>query len=133
MPLTVKVDLSNISAADGSNKRTASYSAGTGNPSWVAVTETGENAGDIDLSNPSQSDKNQTVNIEWSLPAGFGTTFNGTNPFSSTATDFTVVSGGGTKTLTVSDTNNDQTPGTEYSYSLNLSDGTFIDPKVINY
>lgn len=140
MPLTVKVNVLNISAANSSNERTATYSAGTGNPSWVTVTETGTNAGNIDLSNPAQSGKNQTVNIEWTLPSDFipnfeddeSITVTAVAPATSTA-DFTYVSGSGTKILTVSDSNNDTTPGLNYSYRLNLSDGTFIDPKVINY
>ncbi len=129
MPLTVKLNLSNIGAANSSHERTAAYAAGSGNPSWVTVSTTGN----IDLSNPGNADKNKTVNISWTLPSDFAANFDGTNPFSSEYTDFAVVSGANTKTLTVSDTNNDPTPGNEYSYSLKLSDGTFIDPKVINY
>jgi len=140
MPLTVKVNVENISDADSSNERTATYSAGTGNPSWVTITETGTNAGNINLSNPSQADRNRTVNIEWTLPSDFSATFEEDEPIGFTAVapatstaDFTNVTGQGTKTVTVSDSNNDATSGLNYSYTLYLSDGTRIDPKVINY
>jgi hypothetical protein len=124
---TVKVDLSNISAASATHERSASYSAGTGNPSWVTVGSTG----DVDLSHPPQA--NLAVDLEFSLPTGY--TFATTSPFTTNpaSADFSVVWGAGTSTLTVSDSNNDAAVGTQYDYTLHLSDGTFIDPKVINY
>ena len=128
MTSAVKVDISNISAAV-SNKRTASYGAGSGNPSWVSVSS----VGDIDLSNPTQAEKNKSVDLQFNLPTGF--TFDSTTPFSTVpaSTDFSVVSGKGGTVLTVSDTNNDAVKGTNYEYTLHLNDGTGIDPKVINY
>ena len=124
---TVRIDLSNISAQSATNERTASYAKGTGTPSWATVGSTG----DINLSNPPQA--NLAVNLEFDLPAGY--TFASTGAFTTNpaSADFEVVSGAGTSTLTVSDSNNDATVGTQYDYTLHLSDGTFIDPKVINY
>lgn len=124
---TVKIDISNISAASATNERSASYSAGTGNPAWATVGSTG----DVDLSNPPQA--NLAVDLEFTLPSGY--TFAATTPFTTdpASADFSVSSGAGTSTLTVSDSNNDAAQGTQYDYTLNLSDGTFIDPKVINY
>lgn len=124
---TVKVDISDITAASATHERSASYAAGTGTPSWATV----GSSGDIDLSHPPQA--NLAVDLEFSLPAGY--TFDDTTPFGTApaSTDFSVVSGAGTSTLTVSDSNNDATISTQYDYTLYLSDGSFIDPKVINY
>lgn len=136
MTLTVKVDITNISAADSTGKRTATFGAGNGNPSWVTVTADGN----IDLSNPAQSGKNQTVNIEWTLPSNFDQDFENDDSIVFTAVapatstgDFLYISGSGTKALTVSDSNNDTTPGLNYAYKLMLTNDTFIDPRVINY
>lgn len=129
MTLTVKVDISSITGENPEKKRTASYAAGTGNPSWVTVATNG----DIDLSNPSQSDKDKDVDIKWTLPSGYA--FHSTTPFGTnpTSSDFSVTAGKGGTTLTVNDTNADTSVGTQYEYTLYLSDGTSIDPKVINY
>lgn len=105
--------------------RTCTYSEGQGNPVWSGVLANG----DVDLSkNGAQPD----VKIIWALPAGY--LFNSTQPFTTVpvSNDFSVTSGAGTATLTVRDTNNDASI-TDYEYTLHLSDGTKIDPKVINH
>lgn len=71
--------------------------------------------------------------VQWTLDASFGTTtFATTNAFTVTAPTglFGVVSGAGTSSLTVDDDDVDNLDG--YEYSLNLSDGTTLDPRFIN-
>lgn len=121
----VNVTIDTLTAANSTSERTGTYSAGTGNPNWASV---GTN-GDVNLNSASHAN----VNLVFTLPTGF--TFADASAFTTvpTSTDFNVTGGAGTQTLTVSDTNNDPVAGTEYMYTLHLSDGTKIDPKVINY
>lgn len=122
--INVKIDT--VGAVDTNTQlRTATYSEGSGNPGWSGVAANG----DVDLSkNGAQPD----VKIIWALPDGY--LFNATNPFTTNpvSADFSVESGAGTNTLTVRDTNNDVSI-TDYEYTLHLSDGTKIDPRVINH
>lgn len=123
----VNVTISNLGAEDPtSHNRSATYAAGTGNPAWTSVASDGE----IDLSNPGTA--TPAVNLVFTLPSGHN--FASTDGFTTdpVSSDFSIVSGGGTGTLTVSDSNNDATT-TNYEYTLNLSDGSKLDPKVINH
>ena len=106
--------------------RSAVYAPGNGNPAWVSVGTDGE----VDLSNPGNA--TPAVNLVFTLPTGHN--FASTDGFTTVpaSTKFSIVSGGGTGTLTVSDSNDD-TAKTEYEYTLNLSDGSKLDPKVINH
>jgi hypothetical protein len=121
----VNVLIDTLTDANPSGERTGTYSEGPGTPNWASV---GTN-GDINLNTAAHAN----VSIFFTLPAGY--TFASTSAFTTdpTSTDFSVTFGESTQSLTVSDTNNDPVAGTEYSYTLNLSDGTKIDPKVINY
>lgn len=83
--------------------------------------------GDIDFQG---SSANAAVDIAWTLADSLGKAF-ASNGFSAGATtEFSNITlSNGNKTLTVTD-NND--PGQQYEYSLTLSDGTVLDPKIIN-
>ena len=124
---TVAVTIDTLTEKSSTNERTGTYSKASG-PNWATV---GTN-GDVGLSNPSNQQSPQ-ANISWTLPAGF--MFASTGAFTTVpaSAEFSIVSGGGTATLTVSDDNNDTSPGTEYQYTLHLSDGSKIDPRIINY
>ena len=121
----VNVTIDSVGNANTNNERTATYSAGNGNPSWSGVATNG----DVDLS---KNGAQPNVQIIWTLPAVY--TFHATTPFSTdpVSNEFSVQSGAGTNTLTVRDANNDASI-TNYEYTLHLSDGTKIDPKVINH
>ena len=82
--------------------------------------------GDLDLRGATSA----AVDLSWTLSDILGKTFasNGFNAGNSTEFTGTVLSNGN-KTLTVTD-NND--PGQQYEYTLTLSDGTVLDPKIIN-
>lgn len=122
----VNVTIDTVGNANSTtHERTATYSEGRGNPGWSGVAGNG----DVDLSkNGAQPD----VKIIWTLPSGY--LFDSNQPFTTVpaSDDFSVTSGAGTTTLTVRDTNNDASI-TNYEYTLHLSDGTKIDPKVINH
>lgn len=107
----------NITAISGS---TGTYDKASG-PGSVA------SDGDIDFQG---SSANAAVDIAWTLADSLGKTFasNGFSAGSTSEFSNTTLSNGN-KTLTVTD-NND--PGQEYEYSLTLSDGTVLDPKIIN-
>jgi hypothetical protein len=121
----VHVTIDSVGDSNSTNDRTATYSEGNGNPGWSGVAANG----DVDLS---KNGAQPNVNIIWVLPTNF--LFDATTPFSTApvSTDFSVTSGAGTNTLTIRDSNND-TSITDYQYTLHLSDGTKIDPKVINH
>ena len=121
----VNVTIDTIGNANTNNERTATYSPGNGNPNWSGVADNG----DVDLS---KSGAQPNVQIIWTLPAGY--TFRATTPFTTdpVSNKFSVQSGAGTNTLTVRDANDDVSIA-NYDYTLYLSDGTKIDPKVINH
>lgn len=126
MTYKVKVTIDSVGTANTSKKRTATYSKGLGVPNWVTLNTPG--AGDINLTG-APADHLPAVEIIWTLPSGY--LFHETTPFSPANGDFSVVSGAGTATLTVNDSNDD--PATmAFEYTLYLDDGTSIDPKVIN-
>jgi hypothetical protein len=106
----------NITAISGS---TGTYDKNSG-PGQVAAD------GDIDLRNATSA----AVDLSWTLAESLGKTFasSGFNAGNSSELTGTALSNGN-KTLTVTD-NND--PGQQYEYSLTLSDGTVLDPKIIN-
>jgi hypothetical protein len=125
MPNNVRITISDIGAAEN-GVRPATYAAGTGVPAWASVASDG----DVDLNKNGQGQPD--VDLEWTLPSGY--LFDSTAPFrvSPDTGMFSVSSGAGTATLTVNDGNNDATQ-TEYTYTLKLSDGSTLDPKVINH
>lgn len=125
MPNNVNVSISNIGAAVNGT-RPATYAAGGGTPNWASVASNG----DIDLNKNGQGQPD--VDLRFSLPTGY--LFHATTPFTvaPASSDFSVTSGAGTATLIVNDGNNDAQQ-TEYTYTLTLSDGTNLDPKVINH
>ena len=100
----------NITAISGS---TGTYDKASG-PGQVA------SDGDIDLRNAT----NAAVDLSWTLSDSLGKTFASNGFNAGNSTEFT-----GNRTLTVAD-NND--PGQQYEYTLTLSDGTVLDPKIIN-
>lgn len=126
MTYKVRVTIDSVGTANTSKKRTATYSKGNGVPDWVTLNTPAD--GDINLTG-APANNLPAVEIIWTLPSGY--LFHGTTPFSPADGDFSVVSGAGTDTLTVSDSNNDPTTMT-YEYTLFLNDDTSIDPKVIN-
>ena len=106
----------NITAISGS---TGTYDKASG-PGQVAAD------GDIDL----RSATNAAVDLSWTLSDSLGKTFASNGFNAGNSTEFTGIAlSNGNKTLTVTD-NND--PGQQYEYSLTLSDGTVLDPKIIN-
>jgi hypothetical protein len=92
----------------------------------------GENGTYDKASGPGQvaSDGDAAIDLSWTLADSLGKTFaaSGFNGGNNTEFSGTTLSNGN-KTLTVTD-NND--PGQQYDYSLTLSDGTVLDPKIIN-
>jgi hypothetical protein len=106
----------NITAISGEN---GTYDKASG-PGQVA------SDGDIDL----RGATNAAIDLSWTLADSLGKTFaaSGFNGGNNTEFSGTTLSNGN-KTLTVTD-NND--PGQQYDYSLTLSDGTVLDPKIIN-
>lgn len=114
----------NITAISGT---TGTYDKASG-PGQVASN------GDVDFKG---SQANASVDLSWTLADSLGKTFAATG-FSSApvpgqsshANEFGSVSlSNNNKTLSVQD-NNDA--GDQYEYSLTLSDGTVLDPKIIN-
>jgi hypothetical protein len=124
---TVAVTIDTLTLKPGTTEYTGTYSKASG-PSWATV---GAN-GDVGLSNPANRQSPQ-ANISWTLPAGHTFADSGAFTTDPVSAEFSIVSGGGTATLTVSDDNNDTTAGTAYRYTLHLSDGSTIDPRIINY
>jgi hypothetical protein len=110
---TLSINITAIAGSNGTYDKTAG-------PGQVA------SDGDIDL----RGATNAAVDLSWTLADNLGKTFaaNGFNGGNSTEFTGTTLSNGN-KTLTVTD-NND--PGQQYEYSLTLSDGTVLDPKIIN-
>lgn len=118
---TLKIDITAISGSTG----TYSRSSGPG---------TVTSAGDITLN--ASSGANQ--DIAWTIDSTLTETFKSTDSFSTAP-----VPGKGShngefsgltvstdaKTLTITDANN---ANDQYEYSLTLSDGTVLDPKIIN-
>ena len=123
---TLAITIGSLTAQDASNNRTATYTKSSG-PDWATVGSDGA----IDLTHPSDTNA-PAIDLQFTLPSGHlfasSSAFT-TNPASA---DFSVTSGAGTATLTVSDSNNDAV-NTPYEYTLHLSDGTKIDPRVINH
>ncbi len=121
----VRIDISNV-GAPVNNVRPATYGPGNGVPAWASV----DANGDVNLNKNGQGQPD--VDLEFSLPDEM--LFDANDPFSVTPASetFEVTGGKGTSTLTVNDGNNDA-PNTEYNYTLKLSDGTTLDPKVINH
>lgn len=126
MANNVRVSISNIGSPNSNKVRSANYGPGTGVPAWASVATNG----DISLNKDGQGQPD--VDLQFSLPSGY--LFHATTPFtvSPSSSDFSVSSGAGTATLVVNDGNNDAQQ-TEYNYTLTLSDGTTLDPKVINH
>lgn len=122
MSATVTVLLSNISDPDPtSHKRTATFGAGNGNPSWATVGSDGQ----INVSNAPPGDPD--VDFVFELPTGSPVSFATTNPFTVTGgTSFSVTENDGSS-ITVDDSNSNQ-----WEYTLNFSDSTGIDPLIIN-
>lgn len=82
--------------------------------------------GDIDL----RGATNAAVDLSWTLADSLGKTFASNGFDAGNSTEFTGTTlSNGNKTLTVTD-NND--PSQQYEYSLTLSDGTVLDPRIIN-
>ena len=82
--------------------------------------------GDVDLRGATSA----AVDLSWTLSDSLGKTFASNGFNAGNSTEFTGITlSNGNKTLTVTD-NND--PGQRYEYSLTLSDGTVLDPKIIN-
>ena len=110
---TLNID---ITAVTGS---TGTYDKASG-PGQVASN------GDIDLRGATSA----AVDLAWTLADGIGKTFASNGFNAGNASEFTGITlSNGDKTLTVTD-NND--PNGQYEYSLTLSDGTVLDPKIIN-
>jgi hypothetical protein len=106
----------NITAISGS---TGTYDKAAG-PGQVA------SDGDIDLRGATSA----TVDLSWTLSDSLGKTFAASGFNAGNNSEFTGTTlSNGNRTLTVTD-NND--PGQQYDYSLTLSDGTVLDPKIIN-
>lgn len=106
----------NITAISGT---TGTYDKASG-PGQVASN------GDIDLRGATSA----AVDLAWTLADNLGKTFASSGFDAGNSTEFTGITlSNGNKTLTVTD-NND--PNGQYEYSLTLSDGTVLDPKIIN-
>ena len=129
---TVAVNITNLTSKDSNNERKNCTYAKVSGPDWATVSSDG----DINLSNPGDQSA-PGISISWTLPNGANLTFKSSDAFTTdpVSDDFDVTDGEGTVTLTVSDTNNDtpQPNGVPYAYTLYLSDGSRIDPRVINY
>jgi hypothetical protein len=107
----------NITAISGS---TGTYDRASG-PGTVASN------GDIDFRGSGAS---AAVDIAWTLANELGKTFSSDGFSAGSTSEFSNVTlSNANKTLTVTDAND---PGQQYEYSLTLSDGTVLDPKIIN-
>ena len=106
----------NITAVSGT---TGTYDKASG-PGQVASN------GDIDLRGATSA----AVDLAWTLADNLGKTFASSGFDAGNASEFTGITlSNGNKTLTVTDKND---PNGQYEYSLTLSDGTVLDPKIIN-
>lgn len=82
--------------------------------------------GDIDLRGATSA----AVDLSWTLADSLGKTFHSNGFDAGNSTEFTGTTlSNGDKTLTVTDKND---PSQQYEYSLTLSDGTVLDPRIIN-
>jgi hypothetical protein len=117
---TITANLSSISGSGPSNNRTATFSQGSGAPSWASVKSDGE----IDANGPGAA----AADVVFNLPADSPVTFMADTPFSPVNDQFSVIVKSDTS-ITVHDNN---TRSGQYEYTLYFSDGTSLDPRFIN-
>ena len=138
MPLpTLNVTITSLAPPVNGRRATATFAQGTGFPAWAQLNE----FGDIDVTGaPNQPGASGTaVAIAFTLalnppPTPALTFVDGNNAFVPPQgnTDFGVpVLSNNNSTVTVTDANN-EARFTELEYNLTFSDGTVLDPRMIN-